>query len=132
MKVTILFFIALIVLASCGESKIFVRNNIPANIYVDGKEKGTGEVYIKRFGFKKNVHVKVIYSGYPIMDTTLVRTYNVKLAIATILTAGLVYTVPLTVLALLYERQLDKSNEMLLPSVSPWEEPYNSFWNKKN
>ena len=125
--------LGLIFFSSCGETKIVMKNNVPAIIYVNGEEKGTGEAYIKRFGFNKTVRIKVVYSGYTLSEAVVDREYDLKLLIPTFISCGFFPTIPLSIVAIFYQRKLPRRIELDPPLVSPWDQPYNSFWNlKKN
>ena len=54
-----LFCFFILILCSCGTTRIQLSKNIKANIYIDGENRGTSPVTITRTGFPTARHVSV-------------------------------------------------------------------------
>lgn len=55
----LLLFFFILILCSCGTTRIQLSKNIKANIYIDGENRGTSHVTITRIGFPTARHVSV-------------------------------------------------------------------------
>lgn len=69
-----LLFFFILILCSCGTTRIQLSKNIKANIYIDGENRGTSPVTITRTGFPTARHVSVKdFKGNEITSITIKR-----------------------------------------------------------
>jgi hypothetical protein len=136
MKYLLIFFVASL-LCSC-RTHLTVSNNLPVEIYVNGKHKGKGEAYINRFGFKKTVNIDVYYSQKLMNHFELKRSVSpINVALTTVTVIPIVFVpyaaiaaIPVGALYALTYRRLDQVVELNPTQNKPsvWDQPPSSIW----
>ncbi len=136
MKYLLILFVASL-FYSC-RTHLTVRNNLPVEIYVNGKHKGKGEAYINRFGFKKTVKVELYYSQKMINQFEFKRSVsplNVGLTTVAVIPTlfippVLFATLPIGAVYALTYRRLDHLIELNPTQNKPsvWDQPPGSIW----